>query len=102
VHAADSSFLLGSTGAGDAQLSINGAPVRVWPNGAWIAWVRLPPDSIVRFELRARTPRDSAMLVHEVRRHPAVAAPPAAAVWVDTTALYPRGAGPTPAHRRDG
>jgi N-acetylmuramoyl-L-alanine amidase len=91
VHAADSSFLLGSTGAGDAQLSINGAPVRVWPNGAWIAWVRLPPDSIVRFELRARTPRDSAMLVHEVRRHPAVAAPPAAAVWVDTTALYPRG-----------
>ncbi|HTC23873.1 MAG TPA: hypothetical protein VK688_05890, partial [Gemmatimonadales bacterium] len=37
VDARDSSFLFGSAGTGAAQLTINGTPVRVWPNGAWLA-----------------------------------------------------------------
>src|SRR5512135_2961167 len=49
VDARDSSFLFGSTGAGDADLTINGFPVRVWPNGAWLAWLPLPPDSLMQF-----------------------------------------------------
>src|SRR5512136_458481 len=49
VDARDSSFLFGSTGAGDADLSINGFPVRVWPNGAWLAWLPLPRDSLMQF-----------------------------------------------------
>ena len=85
-------FCWAAPGAGDAELTINGAPVQVWPNGGWIAWVALPPDSLMRLELRARTPRDTAVLVHEVRRAACVrAARPAAAVWIDTTSLTPRG-----------
>ena len=62
VDARDSSFLFGSTGTGQAQLTINGQPVRVWPNGAWLAWVALPPDSVMNFDLVARTATDSATL----------------------------------------
>src|SRR5689334_4574670 len=51
VDARDSSFLFGSAGAGDAELSINGARVRVWPNGAWLAWVSLPRDSLMAFRI---------------------------------------------------
>jgi N-acetylmuramoyl-L-alanine amidase len=91
VDAADSTFLLGSTGAGDADLTINGAQVRVWPNGAWIAWVALPPDSLIRLELRASTPRDTAVLTHELRRRARYVAPPGARLWIDTTSLSPHG-----------
>lgn len=68
IDARDSTFLLGTTGTGEATLAINGHPVRVLPNGAWIAWVPLPPDSLLRFELVARTATDSAMLVLTARR----------------------------------
>ncbi len=91
VGATDSTFLLGSTGVGDAELTINGAPVRVWPNGGWIAWVALPPDSAMRFELRARTPRDTAVLVHEVLRAARYAPPAGVGAWIDSTSLAPRG-----------
>ena len=68
VDATDSSFMFGSTGHGAAALTINGAPVPVAPNGAWLAWVALPPDSMMRFELVARTSTDTARSVLEVRR----------------------------------
>ncbi|HEX2449696.1 MAG TPA: N-acetylmuramoyl-L-alanine amidase [Gemmatimonadales bacterium] len=90
MNAGDSTFLLGSTGAGDAALTINGAPVQVWPNGAWIAWVALPADSIAHFELRAATPRDTAQLGYDLRRASRYV-PPAAGVWIDSTSLGPRG-----------
>ena len=90
VDARDSSFLFGSTGAGDAALTINGFPVRVWPNGAWLAWLPLPHDSVMQFRLVARTPRDSAELVYTARR-PARYAPPDSAVWIDSTSLRPQG-----------
>src|SRR5688572_3538336 len=51
VRAKDSSFLLGSVGTGDATLTINGHAVRVWPNGAWLAWIPLPADSLMRFRI---------------------------------------------------
>ena len=37
----DSSFLFGTAGTGDARVSVNGQPARVWPNGAWLAYVAL-------------------------------------------------------------
>src|SRR4051812_30836741 len=49
VEARDSSFLFGSVGNGGATLTINGQPVRVWPNGAWLAWIAFPPDSQMNF-----------------------------------------------------
>ena len=90
VQAGDSSFMLGSTGNGSASLTINGAPVRVAPNGAWLAWLRFPPDSAARFELVARTPSDSASMVYEVHRAPRFV-PPDTGLWIDTLALTPRG-----------
>lgn len=88
IQASDSTFMFGSTGSGDAGLTINGAPVDVEPNGAWLAWVALPPDSIMRFELRATTPRGSREAVLTARR-PRRFHPPAAGPWIDTTSLAP-------------
>jgi N-acetylmuramoyl-L-alanine amidase len=90
VEARDSSFLYGSVGTGDATLTINGVPVRVWPNGAWLAWVALPADSVMQFRLVARTSRDSAVLVYPVRRA-GWSPPPAGDLWLDTLSLTPRG-----------
>jgi N-acetylmuramoyl-L-alanine amidase len=90
VDARDSSFIFGSAGSGDAIVTINGAPVRVWPNGAWIGWIAFPPDSVMQFAIVARTPRDSAQLLWTVRRR-VRAAPPAAALWIDSTSISPRG-----------
>ncbi|HEY8850957.1 MAG TPA: hypothetical protein VIM36_02170, partial [Gemmatimonadaceae bacterium] len=44
----DSNFIFGSVGSGDAALRINGVPVPVWPNGAFIGWLAVPPDSAPR------------------------------------------------------
>ena len=90
VDARDSSFLFGSTGTGQAELTINGQPVRVWPNGAWLAWLALPSDSAMRFQLVARTATDSAQLTYVARRA-ARFAPPDAPVWIDSTSLAPQG-----------
>ena len=90
VSAKDSSFLLGSVGTGDATLTINSYPVRVWPNGAWLAWIPLPPDSLMRFHIVARAAADSAELDYDVRR--AGWAPPRApGLWLDSASLSPRG-----------
>ncbi|HET8650858.1 MAG TPA: N-acetylmuramoyl-L-alanine amidase [Gemmatimonadales bacterium] len=90
VLAGDSSFMFGTTGTGDASLTINGQPVRVAPNGAWLAWLRFPRDSIAQFVLDARTPTDSAQLVYQVHRALGFQ-PPDTGLWIDTTSFSPRG-----------
>jgi N-acetylmuramoyl-L-alanine amidase len=90
VRARDSSFLLGSVGTGDARLTINGYPVRVWPNGAWLAWIPLPHDSLMRFHIAARTATDSSVLDYTVRRG-GWAPPRGPELWVDSASLAPRG-----------
>src|SRR5687767_11447785 len=67
VQAADSSFIFGSAGSGDARVTINGDPVPVWPNGAWLAWVPLPAESLMRFRIEARTDSSFVVLDHAVR-----------------------------------
>lgn len=90
VDVRDSSFILGSAGTGDARLTINGAAVPVAPNGAWLAWLPFPHDSIMHFEIVAETPRDTARLTLSVRR--AVRPPPpTVALWIDTASIAPRG-----------
>jgi N-acetylmuramoyl-L-alanine amidase len=88
----DSTFIFGSVGSGDARLTINGQLVPVWPNGAWLAYLALPPDTVARFQLEARSATDSASLSYIVRRKIDEATPPAGAtVWVDSLSLSPRG-----------
>lgn len=86
----DSTFIFGSTGTGDARLTVNDVPVPVAPNGAWIAWLAVPPDTIISFSITARTPTDSATLIYPVRRLPRFR-PPAAPVWIDSTSIAPGG-----------
>lgn len=88
----DSSFLLGSTGTGEARLTVNGTPVHVWPNGAWLAWLPFPRDSLMQFQLEARTATDSARLTYVVHRLlPDRGRQTVGAAWVDSLSLAPRG-----------
>ncbi len=108
IDARDSTFLLGSVGTGDASLSINGRPVKVWPNGAWLAWVPLPapepaappagapPSETLTFRLVATSPRDSASLVLKVRRAAAWRAD-SAGPYIDLTSFVPSGVAWLPA-----
>ncbi|MEE8478015.1 MAG: hypothetical protein V3S19_06570, partial [Gemmatimonadales bacterium] len=90
VDARDTSFIFGSTGNGAASLTVNGYPVPVWPNGAWFAWIPFPQDSLMEFHLVARTEADSAELTYVAQRASRFI-PPRAPVWIDTTAIQPRG-----------
>lgn len=90
VDARDSTFVFGSTGNGSATLEINGTPVPVAPNGAWLAWLAIPPDSVFQLTLTARSAGDSATLVHPVRRVRRYR-PPEQALWIDSTSFAPSG-----------
>jgi len=91
VSTGDYSFIFGSTGTGDARLTVNGDSVKVWPNGAWLAWLPFPPDSVMAFKLEASRPdgsRDSlTYLVRRAYRAPA----PTTALWLDTLSFRPQG-----------
>jgi N-acetylmuramoyl-L-alanine amidase len=90
VDAGDSTFIFGTAGTGDATLRVNGTPVAVAPNGAWLAWVPIPSDSVINFHIEASTATDSALLVHPVSRTRRFR-PPSAPVWVDSLSFSPGG-----------
>ncbi len=88
----DSSFLFGTAGTGEARVTVNGQPARVWPNGAWLAYVALPTDSIMPIRIEARTTTDSAVLDYPIRRVvPDAGRLTVGAAWVDTLSLVPAG-----------
>lgn len=103
LQSRDSNFIFGSMGNGNAQLAINGMPVHVWPNGAFLAFLPVPPAEAPQYELVATAGADTARIVHPVRFPPpavsdtladstvaAVAAPDSAArlTATDTTPVY--------------
>jgi N-acetylmuramoyl-L-alanine amidase len=55
----DTNFIFGSTGRGDAQLQIDGRPVPVQPNGAFLAFLPVPQDGVYHLEARANGQVDS-------------------------------------------
>jgi N-acetylmuramoyl-L-alanine amidase len=67
----DSNFIFGSVGSGDAALEINGVPVPVWPNGAFMGWLRVPPDSAPRYDLVAANATGTARFTLPIRIPPA-------------------------------
>src|SRR5256714_3711863 len=67
----DSNFIFGSVGTGDAALQINGVAVPVWPNGAFMGWLPVPPDSAPRYRIFARSKTESAHLELPVKIPPA-------------------------------
>ena len=70
IQSRDSNFIFGSIGNGNASLTINGTPVHVWPNGAYLAWLPVPPADAPRYDLVATLGADTARLTHSVRLLP--------------------------------
>src|SRR3990170_6033197 len=93
VRAGDSSFLFGSVAHGKTRVTINGYPVRVWPNGAWLAWIQFPLDTLIQFTIAARTEQDSSVLVYPVRRDRGSLPREVreGSAWVDSVSLSPQG-----------
>src|SRR5256885_5580877 len=91
IESRDSNFIFGSIGNGRASLTINGAPARVYPNGAFLAFVANPPVAAPRYDLMAVAGNDTARFSHPVRvqdnRPPLV---PTGPLVVDTTTISPR------------
>lgn len=75
VTARDSNFIFGSVGTGAAGLRINGALVPVWPNGAFMGWLALPPASAPWYDITAYTASDTVHLRHPVRTLASVSTP---------------------------
>jgi N-acetylmuramoyl-L-alanine amidase len=93
VRVKDSSFLFGSVASAKTRLTIDGHPVRVWPNGAWLAWVPFPADTLMQFRIDARTSKDSSILLYPVRRD-RVSLPRevrTGRAWIDSVSLSPQG-----------
>jgi N-acetylmuramoyl-L-alanine amidase len=88
IDVRDSTFVFGTTGTGDAQLWVNGVQVPVAPNGAWLAWIAVPADTILNVSLVARTATDSASHLYVVRRARRFQPPPLP-VWIDSLSFAP-------------
>src|SRR5512147_1857043 len=67
VQARDSNFIFGSIGSGRATLTINGTPVRVVPNGSFIAYLPLPPANAALYSIVAARGADTARATHPIR-----------------------------------
>lgn len=93
IAARDSTFLLGTINHGGGTLTINGAPVAVRPNGAFLAWVAMPPRGQAQFELVATLPGGESQRLALPIRLPAERVPVDAArpPYFDTTSVSPRG-----------
>ena len=83
VESRDSNFIFGSLGNGKAQLWINGAPVTVAPNGAFLAWLPVPAVDSPRYEIVAVSGADTVRLEQPVRLKP-----PAVKLSTDGTLVY--------------
>jgi len=66
VTSRDSNFIFGSIGSGRATLRINGQAVRVYPNGAFLAFIANPPGPSPRYELVAERGGESIRVTHSI------------------------------------
>ena len=89
----DSTFIFGSVGSGAATLRINGAPVAVLPNGAFLAFLPLPKGETPAYTLVATKGADSVTLFQPIRHAPL---PPSldesGRVAIDAASVTPAGA----------
>ena len=67
IQSRDSNFIFGSIGNGNAALTINGTPVHVWPNGAYLAYLPIPAADAPRYDLVATLGADTARMTQNVR-----------------------------------
>lgn len=89
ISSRDSNFVFGSVGSGEAGLTINGVLTPVWPNGAFMAWLAVPPDSAPRYEIVATTGVDTVRISHPVKLQPPPTPPDSAARPDSITPISP-------------
>ncbi len=87
----DSTFIFGSVGSGDATLTINGAAVPVAPNGAFLAFLPVPPAAAPRYELVATRGAESARRTVPVRVPARRTFPATGRLVVDSGSVSPAG-----------
>jgi N-acetylmuramoyl-L-alanine amidase len=91
LTARDSNYMLGSVGTGAATLTINGQRAVVYPNGAFMAFLKTPPASSPKFDLVAVAGADTARYTHNLRVPPVIAPLPTEGnLIVDSTEFAPR------------
>jgi len=87
----DSNYMLGSVGNGSATLTINGQPAVVYPNGAFMAWIKTPPVTSPKYDLVAVLGNDTARATHTLKVAPTVTPLPAEGkIIVDSTEFAPK------------
>lgn len=87
----DSTFVFGSVGRGDAAVRINGAPVEVAANGAFLAFLPVPADGVYQVEATAGAETATATRRVRVPAAPAGAATEAAGVRIVEGSVSPSG-----------
>jgi N-acetylmuramoyl-L-alanine amidase len=93
VESHDSAFVFGAVrgGRGPVSLTLDGRPVPVRANGAWIAWLGLPDDTLTQLRCVAHAAADSAVALVVVRIAPRFHPLPGHVAWIDTTSFTPTG-----------
>jgi N-acetylmuramoyl-L-alanine amidase len=85
----DSTFIFGTTGTGEARLTIDGAPVPVEPNGAFLAY--LPVPAAGRYHLVATAGGETVTLEREVVLPPPLTTFPPDTAAILAGSITPRG-----------
>lgn len=86
ISTRDENFIFGSAGDGDARVWINGTEVEVRANGAFLAFLPVPPDGVYR--LRAVLDGQEEEIQVEV---PIPPAPPSGTAVIDRASISPSG-----------
>jgi N-acetylmuramoyl-L-alanine amidase len=92
ISVRDSNFIFGTVMTGQAELRVDGHPVRVEPNGAFLAWLPVPEPAgqdAAEYLLVARGPAGADTLRHRIRLPPEPFEGKAGTVWVDASSLPP-------------
>jgi N-acetylmuramoyl-L-alanine amidase len=89
VTVRDRTFVFGATGTGRARVAINGAPVEVAPNGAFLAFLPVPADGVYRAEATAGAQR--AEVVRHVRVPEVSIVPGPGEAFIAEPSVFPRG-----------
>ncbi len=89
IPSRDSNFVLGTVGSGDATLTVNGTPVSVAPNGAFLAWLPMPSGAETRYDLVAARGADTVRRSVSIRTPVRPPLPETGRLRVDSASLTP-------------